>query len=30
MPMNRGVVVTDAVDPGCAVRWFVGVITVTT
>jgi hypothetical protein len=28
--MNRGVVVIDAADHGCAVRWFVGVITATT
>lgn len=27
---NRGVVVTNAADHGCAVRWFVGVITATT
>ena len=30
MPMNRGVIVTDAADHGCAVRWFVGVMTATT
>ena len=30
MPMNSGLVVTGDAEDGCALRWFVGVITATT